>query len=132
MGILVPPAQALLDKSLVSRTGLSGECWATRGRPTELPCSLTSLTQLCLTHGVSEFNAKMAHHLDGGLSLAQQSAGTMTDLQQLTRDPVCGPTGIWTVHAWSSLLHSSLTCEKHPISTMAAETLNFGPEWWVA
>lgn len=104
-----------------------------------LPGLSPSLTQLWLTQGVSghlsgvgEFNAEMAHHLDGGLSLAQHSAGTMTDVHQLTQDIVCGPTGIWTVHAWFSLLRSSLTFEKHPISTMAAETLNFGPEWWVA
>lgn len=79
-------------------TELSGECWATRGHPTELEGAQASLfphslgfsptpTQLWLTHGVSghlsgvgEFNDKMSHHLEGGLSLAQQSAGAMTDL----------------------------------------------------
>lgn len=83
--------------------------------------------------GLGKFlSAKMTHHPDGGLSLTQKSVAPMSNLQMVTYGPVCGPTGIWTVHTWSTFLCSSLTFEKRLSSTMAAETLNFGPEWWVA
>ncbi|XP_029389372.1 GRB10-interacting GYF protein 1 isoform X2 [Mus pahari] len=54
----------------------------------------------------------------------------LTDLHRTSLPMTClWPTGVWTVLAWSCLLRSSLTFEKHRSSAMAAETLNFGPEW---
>lgn len=40
------------------------------------------------------------------------------------------PAGVWTVQP--ALPPLILGPDKQPSSAMAAETLNFGPEWWVA
>ncbi|KAL6034931.1 hypothetical protein STEG23_029357 [Scotinomys teguina] len=70
-------------------------------------------------------DCEVAHSIPG-LYLLEDSSLTVTRLW-LTHGVRGLVSGV--VHAWSSLLYSSLTFEKHLNSTMAAETLNFGPEW---